>query len=135
MQLMIKAILSDFSYVLGLPKESGWEINQTLLNYLLELKKKQLTIAIYSSNDSITQEKIKNKLQSFKIFSSVELNLGKSEQHSYRKIAEKLGHKPEEIVFVDDQLINVEAAREAGMQIVYFTTTEETIKKLNTLVQ
>ena len=132
---MVTTIVSDFSYVLAIPKETGWEINQKLLDYYLELESKQITVAIYSASAAVSQIDIKNKLGTFKIFSSLELNLSKSDREGYRKIAEKLGKKPEEVVFVDDQLVNVEAAREAGMQIVYYTNSADAIKKLSSLVK
>ncbi len=131
---MITTILSDFSYVLATPQEENWEINQKLLDYYFELKSKQITVAIYSASEVVSQIDIKNKLGTIRTFSSKELNLSKTDPESYRKITKTLGKKPEEVVFVDDRLANIEAAREAGLQIVYHTSTEDTIKKLQALV-
>ena len=131
---MVTTILSDFSYVLATLKEDNWEIDQKLLDYYLELESKQITVAVYSASEAVSQADIKNNLGAIKIFSSKELNLSKTDPESYRKITKTLGKKPEEVVFVDDRLANIEAAREAGLQIVYHTSTEDTIKKLQALV-
>lgn len=134
---MIRVVLSDFSYVLANPKDNGWEINQQLLVYYQKLQKNQISINIYTASQVCELPEIKAKLTPVvsQIFSSKQLNLTKTEPKSYYRLAKKLNHLPEEIVFVDDQLVNVEAAREAGMQIVYFTTTQEAVKKLAALVK
>jgi enolase-phosphatase E1 len=43
---------------------------------------------------------------------------GKKEPESYRRIAEKLGFEPDDILFVSDILAELDAARESGMQTV-----------------
>jgi len=134
---MIKAILSDFSYVLATPNENNWAINQELFNYYEQLKNKGIKVCLYTASFAYELPEIKAQLNPVisQIFSSKELKLNKTENSSYMSLAKKLKLKPEEIVFVDDQLVNVEAAREAGMPIIYFTSTQEAIKKLSTLVQ
>ena len=43
---------------------------------------------------------------------------GKKEPESYRRIAEKLGFEPDDVLFVSDILAELDAARESGMQTV-----------------
>lgn len=134
---MIKGLISDFSYVLAFPKDGIWEVNQELLDYYQTLKKRDCQIYVFTNNSVAELQNIRLKLEQTitRIISSRVTNLDKTDPDSYRQLATELELKPNEIVFVDDQLVNVEAAREAGMAIVYFTGTQEAIKKLRTLVQ
>jgi len=51
---------------------------------------------------------------------SSEEHLIKPEAAIYERICQKLGLKPEECVFTDDKIENVEAARQFGMQAIWF---------------
>jgi epoxide hydrolase-like predicted phosphatase len=65
---------------------------------------------------------------------SAEVGLVKPDPRIYRLALDKLGMLPEESVFLDDVLINVEAARSAGMQAIHFTQPEKTLKELKQLL-
>lgn len=129
---MIETVLSDFSYVLATPKVNGWEINQKLLDYYQQLKNRGLKIYLFTASQAYELPEIKTKLEPVidQVYNSKQLKLSKAEPQSYFKLAELMNQEAKKIVFVDDQLVNVEAAREAGMNIVYFTTTDEAIKKI-----
>ena len=51
---------------------------------------------------------------------SYEAGVTKPDERAYHHIAAKLGVKPEECVFVDDQERHCAGARDAGMQTVYY---------------
>ena len=81
------------------------------------------TIAIYSSGSVLAQMLL------FRYTSVGDLNPfisnyfdteigGKKETDSYRKIAEKLGFPPVEIMFLSDVLLELDAASEAGFQTI-----------------
>jgi putative hydrolase of the HAD superfamily len=55
-----------------------------------------------------------------KVFVSFELGFLKPDLRVYSFVAEKLGVKPSEIIFVDDKEENVDAAKKAGMNGIVF---------------
>jgi len=54
----------------------------------------------------------------------------KPDPRIYHLALEKLGVRPEEAVFLDDMLINVQAARSIGMSAIQFTQPEKTLEEL-----
>jgi len=65
---------------------------------------------------------------------SAEVGVVKPDPRIYRLALEKLGAQPEESVFVDDVLANVEAARSIGMSAIQFTQPEKTLDELKQLL-
>jgi putative hydrolase of the HAD superfamily len=61
---------------------------------------------------------------------SAEVGLMKPDPRIYRLALEKTGVQPAESVFLDDVLINVEAARSLGMSAIQFTQPEKTLEEL-----
>jgi putative hydrolase of the HAD superfamily len=61
---------------------------------------------------------------------SAEVGLMKPDPRIYHLALEKLGVRPEEAVFLDDMLINVQAARSIGMSAIQFTQPEKTLEEL-----
>ena len=55
---------------------------------------------------------------------SFQLGIAKPDPDIYRYLLEKLGTKPEETLFIDDRLVNVDAARALGIQAIEFSTVE-----------
>ena len=68
------------------------------------------------------------------VFSAEELNLPKGEVNSYKTLADILGLPINEILYVDDDPINITAAKDAGMQTIWFLTNQETIQKLQAVM-
>ncbi|MHB8648340.1 MAG: HAD-IA family hydrolase, partial [Thermomicrobiales bacterium] len=63
------------------------------------------------------------------IFSDEE-GIAKPDPRIYRLAAERLGVRPEESLFVDDVLGNIEGARAVGMIAVHFRDTEQAIAEI-----
>ncbi|MFB6182109.1 MAG: HAD-IA family hydrolase [Candidatus Magasanikbacteria bacterium] len=55
----------------------------------------------------------------------------KSDPKAYKKLADKLDIDVEQIVFVDDNTSNTQAAKEAGVKTVEFNSTEQAIGDIN----
>src|ERR1035437_6908041 len=55
---------------------------------------------------------------------SYRLGIAKPDPAIYRYMQEKLGTRPEETLFIDDKLENIEASRALGMQAIQFSTVE-----------
>ena len=76
----------------------------------------------------------KNKLFDAVVLSS-EVGIAKPEVAAYQMIADKLGVKLDECVMIDDTYLNIDAAKAAGMQGVWFISTQQSINDLNTILQ
>jgi len=55
---------------------------------------------------------------------SYQWHMAKPDPAIYRLVLQKLGSGPEETLFLDDKLVNVEAARTLGMKALQFSTIE-----------
>jgi putative hydrolase of the HAD superfamily len=56
---------------------------------------------------------------------SFRLLIAKPDPAIYRHTLAKLGTKPEETLFLDDKLVNIEAAHALGMKAIQFSTVEK----------
>jgi epoxide hydrolase-like predicted phosphatase len=65
---------------------------------------------------------------------SAEVGIMKPDPRIYRLALEELAAKPEESVFLDDVLVNVEAARSVGMAGIHFTQPEQALEELKQLL-
>jgi putative hydrolase of the HAD superfamily len=66
---------------------------------------------------------------------SSEERLMKPDTRIYLLVAERLGVTPEEALFVDGSLPNVEGARDAGMQAMHYTGREAALSELSALLR
>lgn len=61
---------------------------------------------------------------------SAEEGLIKPDERIYHLVLERLEVGPEEVVFLDDRLVNVEAARRVGMNAIHFNNTAQALADL-----
>ncbi len=64
------------------------------------------------------------------IFISAELKLAKPDPRIYHHVINELGMDPAGMIFVDDFIENVEAAREAGINAIHFRSREQALIEL-----
>jgi epoxide hydrolase-like predicted phosphatase len=64
------------------------------------------------------------------IFISAELKLAKPDLEIYKLVINRLNQDPSELVFIDDFIENIEAAREAGINAVHFQSREQALDDL-----
>jgi epoxide hydrolase-like predicted phosphatase len=69
------------------------------------------------------------------IFISAEMGVVKPDPRIYKMVLEALDLKPEETVFVDDFLHNIEAARKVGMHGIHFQEKEKAMGELRALLE
>lgn len=143
---MITTILSDFSNVILFAKEKKYsgtlnnlnkdlteksanynfydyfEFNEELLSLYRKLKNKY-SINLFTKGTIQNLPEVKEKLGNLfdSIFSSLDLNINKNDPSSYSLIARKLGKNPSEILFIDDMIKNIEAAKKAGLATIHYT--------------
>lgn len=152
---MITTILSDFSRVILNPKDKSYEGTLNGLHKILSEKNKDYSFFEYFEfNDEIlnlyrklkpkysmnvfTTGTIQNRPEVRRvidlifdnIYAAKDFNLDKKQSNSYVFIAGKLNKKPVEIIFIDDELKNINAAHEAGLYVIHYTNFEETAQNL-----
>lgn len=155
---MIKALVTDVSYVLLKPKDPTYkgslnalykenkeradfkffeyfELNESLLNYYKSLKD-NLKIYILTS-DVIQDDKA---LQPYwnavidEIYSASKMNTYKSKPEAYELVVDKIGLKPEEIIYVDDNEDNIKVSTSVGLNSILHTENNQTTSKVNSLL-
>jgi putative hydrolase of the HAD superfamily len=71
----------------------------------------------------LTKLGIENRF--FRIFNSAEIGVSKPDTKIYQHVVTALGCVPSEVLFIDDSLSHVEAARELGMMSHHYRSFEE----------
>ena len=108
--------------------------NPAMLSWQQQLKQRGLLTAILSNmgdNVLASVEHTFNWLPRFDVLIwSYQWHMAKPDLAIYRLVLDKLGISPEEALFLDDKLLNVEAALALGMKAIQFTTIERLRKDL-----
>jgi putative hydrolase of the HAD superfamily len=103
--------------------------NPVMLAWQLELKKHGFLTAILSNMGDNVLENMKREFDWLPRFDvlvwSYQLRMAKPDPAIYHHVLDDLGVRPEEALFLDDKLINIEAAQAVGMQAIRFTNVEK----------
>lgn len=151
---MIKAIIFDFSRVVLHPKDKSYknglnelhsklkvnpdyslsnhfELNKELLDYLSKLKN-HYPLYIFTKDYIQEEPELKPHLDKIfiQVFSAHKLGLSKEDTNTFKKLANEIKTKPEEILFIDDLAKNVKAAKKAGLKGIQFLSSEQLFKEL-----
>lgn len=96
--------------------------NEPLLRYISELKPKyRIGVLSNASANWFVQLFRPEQVELFdELALSYETGVVKPDPRSFEMVAEKLGVKPEECVFIDDQQRYTSAAKDIGMQAVWY---------------
>ena len=62
------------------------------------------------------------------------MGVAKPDPKIYKIVLEKLALNPDETVFIDDFIENIEAARKLGMHGIHFQSKEQAIEELQALL-
>jgi putative hydrolase of the HAD superfamily len=102
--------------------------NPTMLTWQLALKQRGLLTAILSNMGDNVLDNMKRTFDWLPRFDvlvwSYQLHMAKPDPAIYHYVLNELGTQPEETLFIDDRLVNVEAAQALGMPAIEFTTVE-----------
>ncbi len=102
--------------------------NPAMVGWQRKLKEAGIRTAILSNMGDTVLENIKREFQWIDDFDvlvwSYQLLMAKPDPAIYLHALKELGTQPEETLFIDDKLVNVEAAQALGMKAVEFTTVE-----------
>ena len=151
-ETMIKAIVSDLSRTLLHPKARDYmgelntlheglknhkdydvwdhyQLSESLFDFYKDVGSK---VEIYLFTTKFIQEwqPLEKRLKEvFKeVFCGERLKLKKDDPNSYQVIADKIGFSPSEILFIDDNQTNIQAAKEAGMQVIRFESEDQVLR-------
>lgn len=98
--------------------------NPEMLRWQLELKRRGFLTAILSNMGDNVLENMKREFDWLSRFDvlvwSYQLRMAKPEAAIYQHVVKELGIGAEEALFVDDKLVNIEAARALGMKAIQF---------------
>lgn len=102
--------------------------NPIMLDWQLELKRRGILTAILSNMGDNVLENMKKEFDWLGRFDvlvwSFQLRMAKPEPAIYLRVLKELGAEPGEALFLDDKLVNIEAARALGMRAIQFSTVE-----------
>jgi epoxide hydrolase-like predicted phosphatase len=115
---------------------AGDILDRTLIDYLRSLRGTYKTGLISNAwsdlRDFIVKEKFDDAFD--KIIISSEVGAAKPEPKIFHIALEQFGVKPNEAVFVDDFLINIEGCEKVGMKGIHFQDSESTLRQLKKLL-
>lgn len=111
----------------------GDQLDEVLIDFIRGLQEEYTTALLSNAWDDLRPLLVSNwKIADAfdHIFISGELGLAKPDLKIYQEVVKQLAVKPGEIVFVDDFIENVEAARTAGWNAVHFRSREQALAEL-----
>jgi putative hydrolase of the HAD superfamily len=102
--------------------------NPSMLDWQLELKRRGLLTAILSNMGDNVLASVEREFDWIHRFDalvwSFQLHIAKPDSAIYRHLLKELGTIPEETLFLDDKLVNIEAAWALGIKAIQFSTVE-----------
>jgi len=115
---------------------AGDIVDRTLLDYIRSLRSKYKTGLISNAwsdlRDFIVKEKFDDAIDTLII--SSEVGAAKPEPKIFQIALEQFGVRPNEAVFVDDFLINIEGCEKVGMKGIHFEDPETALQQLKKLL-
>lgn len=106
-------------------------LNHELLDYLEEVSKHMPVYLFTDGKLHELPEVVPHLKDIFTEKHTVEsLGLNKKQPESYVALAENIGVRPEDMVFIDDKATNVAAAVQAGVTAIHFTENQVLLNQL-----
>jgi epoxide hydrolase-like predicted phosphatase len=115
---------------------AGDIVDRPLVDYIRSLRGKYKTGLISNAwgdlRDFIVREKFEDAFD--KMIISAEVGTAKPEAKIFQIALEQFGVSPNEAVFIDDFLINIEGCEKVGMQGIHFKDPESVLTQLKKLL-
>jgi putative hydrolase of the HAD superfamily len=115
--------------------ESENKINEQLINYINEIKEKGINCYIATNQEKYRTEYLLKQMGFSKIFnkvfSSAQLGYRKPDENFYLSIIDRLKVDKDEIVFWDNSLTHIEAAKQFGIQAELYSNFDHFKNKMN----
>jgi HAD superfamily hydrolase (TIGR01509 family) len=132
---------------LGIPSEdmprflekywSADDVNWELLDFIKSLHPRYKIGLLSNAWDDLRQtmhERWNMEVLFDDLVISAEVGIVKPDPRIYQLAVERLGVHPDECVFIDDMLINVEAAHQQGLTAIQFVDTQQILADLRTVL-
>ena len=116
--------------------KSKINIDDSVFSVIKQLKKKNIRMGILSNTALVMHSAVEELIDMSYfdyLFLSYEIGMEKPGKAIFEHVAEKIPHPKDEILFVDDRLSNVDAAKHFGIKAILFTDTVHLIADLNDL--
>jgi epoxide hydrolase-like predicted phosphatase len=116
---------------------SGDVIDLDLIEYIKSLRPKHRTGLISNAWNDLRDYIIRHKFHDAfdEMIISAEVGVTKPDARIYHIALEKLNVRPEEAVFVDDFIENVDGCKAIGMHGIHFRSLEQTLSDLKLLLE
>ncbi len=113
---------------------NNFELNDELINFL-ETVKTKFNLYIFTSGSVQNTPVVRERLDKIfsEVYSAEELNVSKKDPEAFLLISKLVKALPNEILFIDDDKQNLEAAGQAGLNTILFKSNIEVIKNINEL--
>lgn len=114
-------------------------VDADLLHLIARLRQRGFTVALLSNgNHALFERKIYAEYPEFKqsfdhIFLSSQMKLVKPDPNAYLYALNALQVKPEEVLFIDDRAVNVDAAQNVGIHGHVYTSMQNLMERLKEL--
>jgi len=109
---------------------NSFRIRGAILETVDRIRKRGIITAILSDQTDWL-DRLNRKFNFFRffdyVFNSYHIKMGKRDEKTFLYVADKTGLSPSEIIFIDDQIPNVERAMRTGMNAVCLTIENEII--------
>lgn len=114
--------------------------DESAINWLCQVKSSGIyKIGMLSNVGSGFLNEFFSESEQKKLFDEVVLScdvgIAKPEFQIFKLTADRLGVKPSECIMIDDTYSNVDAARNAGMQGIWFISTDQAKNELSRLLE
>lgn len=98
-----------------------FELNNELLSFADSIKDKY-NLYIFTTGVIHEEKEVKERIRNIfkKAFTTRDFNLYKDNPEAYIKLAQAINKKPEEILFIDDTEVNINAAQKGGYKTILF---------------
>jgi putative hydrolase of the HAD superfamily len=113
-------------------------LNKPLLKFLESLHEIYQTGILSNAGDQSRElmvDKFNLDHYTDEIIISAEEGVIKPDPKIYQIAIDRFGAKPEEVLFLDDYLVNVEAARDFGLTAVHFINNSQTIQTIRHILE
>lgn len=112
-----------------------FKLNNELLKFLGVIKDKY-PLYIFTTGSVQNVPEVRKIIDPIfrKIYSAEEMGLNKKNPQSYLFIAKDLNKNPNEILFIDDQLENIKAARISGFMTLQFQSNMQLMNEFSKIV-
>lgn len=133
---MIKAIFSDFNFVLWNGDEFEHGLNTKLSEFYRELIKQDISTYIVTAGGMAATREVGAMIGDYLkgVFIPHRIGKSKSDPKFYTWMLEELNFEASEVIFIDDQPTNVAAAKAAGLYTITFEDTQDTILDITRII-